>query len=56
MQTGKKQGMRLLDDSLMDLYSQGIISQEEAYSRAEQKQIMRQNFASAGGAAKPVKR
>jgi twitching motility protein PilT len=44
MQTGKKQGMRLMDDSLKDLYDQGIISQEEAYSRAEQKQLMRQHF------------
>jgi twitching motility protein PilT len=44
MQTGKKQGMRLMDDSLKDLYDAGIISQEEAYSRAEQKQLMRQHF------------
>ena len=56
MQTGKKQGMRLLDDSLIELYNQGIITQEEAYSRAEQKQLMRQNFASAAGAAKPGKK
>ena len=35
MQTGKKQGMKLMDDSLMELYDTGIISQEEAYARAE---------------------
>src|SRR5213592_1598896 len=44
MQTGKKQGMRLMDDSLKELYDEGIISQEEAYSRAEQKQIVRQHL------------
>ena len=45
MQTGRKLGMQLMDDSLMGLYDKGIISQEEAYARAEQKQIMRQHFA-----------
>jgi len=44
MQTGRKLGMQLMDDSLMALYDKGIISQEEAYARAEQKQIMRQHF------------
>jgi twitching motility protein PilT len=46
MQTGKRQGMKLMDDSLMELYDAGLISQEEAYARAEQKQLMRQHFAS----------
>ncbi len=45
MQTGKKQGMKLMDDSLMELYDAGLISQEEAYTRAEQKALMRQHFA-----------
>ncbi len=45
MQTGKKQGMKLMDDSLMELYDAGLISQEEAYIRAEQKALMRQHFA-----------
>ena len=45
MQTGKKQGMKLMDDSLMELYDAGLISQEEAYVRAEQKALMRQHFA-----------
>ena len=44
MQTGKKQGMKLMDDSLTELYDAGLISQDEAYSRAEQKQLMRQHF------------
>ena len=46
MQTGKKQGMKLMDDSLVELYDAGIISQEEAYARAEQKALMKQHFAS----------
>ncbi|MDD5349923.1 MAG: PilT/PilU family type 4a pilus ATPase [Chthoniobacteraceae bacterium] len=45
MQTGRKLGMQLMDDSLMALYDKGFISQEEAYTRAEQKQLMRQHFA-----------
>ena len=45
MQTGRKLGMQLMDDSLMSLYDKGIISQDEAYSRAEQKQLMKQHFA-----------
>src|SRR5688572_20049537 len=44
MQTGRKQGMKLMDDSLLELFQAGIISQEEAYSRAEQKALMRQHF------------
>ncbi len=46
MQTGKKQGMKLMDDSLIELYDAGLISQEEAYARAEQKTLMKQHFAS----------
>ncbi len=46
MQTGKKQGMKLMDDSLIELYDAGLISQEEAYTRAEQKALMKQHFAS----------
>ena len=45
IQTGKKQGMKLMDDSLMELYDAGIISQEEAYIRAEQKSLMKKHFA-----------
>jgi twitching motility protein PilT len=44
MQTGKKQGMKLMDDSLVELYDAGIITQEETYARAEQKTIMAQHF------------
>jgi len=44
IQTGKKQGMRLMDDTLTDLYDRGLISAEEAYARADQKQAMRQHL------------
>ncbi len=46
MQTGKKQGMKLMDDSLMELYDAGIIAAEEAYARSEQKTLMRQHLKS----------
>jgi twitching motility protein PilT len=41
IQTGKKQGMQLMDDALVDLYQRGLISAEEAYARAEQKDSVR---------------
>jgi len=41
IQTGKKQGMVLMDDSLLQLYQAGLIDGEEAYARAEQKQEMK---------------
>src|SRR5437762_705289 len=43
IQTGKKQGMRLMDDTLIDLYQRGLIAAEEAYARAEQKDVVRQH-------------
>ena len=43
IQTGRKLGMRLMDDSLMDLYDNKIITQEEAIARADQKQLMKQH-------------
>jgi len=40
IQTGKKQGMQLMDDALLALCDRGAISGDEAYARAEQKQSM----------------
>jgi len=37
VQTGKKYGMQLLDDALMDLYNKGWISPDEAYQKANEK-------------------
>ena len=42
IQTGRKLGMKLMDDSILDLYNQQIISEEEAYARIDQKALMRQ--------------
>jgi len=39
IQTGKKLGMKLMDDSLLELAETGIISGREAYDRAEQKRL-----------------
>ena len=44
IQTGKKQGMRLMDDALIDLYDHGLISAEDAYVRADQKHVLRQHL------------
>lgn len=42
IQTGKKLGMKLMDDSLQELYEAGVITAEEAVYRAEQKSQMMQ--------------
>jgi twitching motility protein PilT len=41
IQTGKKQGMQLMDDALVDLCSRGLISAEEAITRADQRSEMK---------------
>jgi twitching motility protein PilT len=40
IQTGRKLGMKLMDDSLTELFQAGIISAEEAVYRADQKNEM----------------
>ncbi len=45
IQTGKKQGMQLMDDALVALYNRGLITAEETYARAEQKQEIRTRIA-----------
>ncbi len=37
IQTGKKYGMTLLDDSIMELFKRGIISADDAYAKANDK-------------------
>src|SRR5213082_1111653 len=44
IQTGKKQGMQLMDDALMELAERGLVAAEEADARADQKQTMRQHL------------
>ena len=41
MQTGKKYGMQLLDDAIMDLYNKGRISADDAYTKANDKSKFR---------------
>jgi len=42
IQTGKKYGMQLLDDAIMDLLNRGWISADEAYAKANDKGRFRQ--------------
>jgi len=41
IETGKKHGMQMLDDQIMSLLEKGIISPEEAYSKAVEKKKFR---------------
>jgi twitching motility protein PilT len=41
IQTGKKYGMQLLDDAIMELYKQGRISVNEAYAKSNDKSRFR---------------
>ena len=41
IQTGRKQGMMLMDESLRVLAAKGLISPDEAYARAAEKQMMK---------------
>jgi twitching motility protein PilT len=41
IQTGKKQGMQLMDDALAELHNRGLISAEEAITRADQRTEMK---------------
>jgi twitching motility protein PilT len=45
MQTGKKLGMKLMDDSLQELLDKNLITPEEAYRRAENKKQFAAAFA-----------
>jgi twitching motility protein PilT len=41
MQTGKRYGMQLLDDAIMDLFNKGCISGDDAYLKANEKSRFR---------------
>ena len=41
IQTGKKYGMQLLDDAIMNLYQNGMISGDDAYLKANNKAMFR---------------
>ena len=40
IQTGRKQGMKLMDESLRELVARGLVAPEEAVARAAEKQMM----------------
>jgi len=42
IQTGRKYGMQLMDDGIMDLYNRGWISADEAYMKCNEKTRFRQ--------------
>jgi len=44
IQTGRKQGMQLMDDALIDLHTRGLISAVETLARADQKESVRQHL------------
>src|SRR5437868_4565726 len=44
IQTGKKQGMQLMDDTLIELFGRDLITVDEALARADQKEIVRQHL------------
>src|SRR5437773_12087147 len=54
IQTGRKQGMQLMDDALIELHSRGLITAEETLARADQKQIVRQHVQSAVHTPQPA--
>ena len=54
IQTGRKQGMQLMDDALIELHSKGLITAEEALARADQKQIVRTHLKSTVRAPQPA--
>jgi len=41
IQTGKKYGMQLLDDAIMDLFKKGWVSADEAYAKCNDKKMFR---------------
>jgi len=41
MQTGRKLGCRLMDDSLFELLDQKMIMPQEAYERAQDKELFK---------------
>lgn len=47
IQTGRKLGMKLMDDSLIELWGAGTITAEEVIARAEDKQNVRRHLAQA---------
>ena len=49
IQTGRKQGMRLMDDALLELVQNGTISAQEGWERAENKRLFEGFFKKSRG-------
>jgi twitching motility protein PilT len=49
IQTGRRQGMRLMDDSLMELLQAGTISAQEAWERSDNKKLFEPLMRGASG-------
>ena len=56
IQTGRKWGMQLLDDSLWDLYARGIIAPEEMLERAVHRDELEQKLVQTPDGRKALKR
>ncbi len=56
IQTGRKWGMQLLDDSLWDLYSRGIIAPEEMLERCQRPEEMHEKLAQTPEGREALKR
>jgi len=56
IQTGRKWGMQLLDDSLWDLYARGIIAVEEMLERAQRREELEQKLLATSEGREALKR
>jgi twitching motility protein PilT len=56
IQTGRKWGMQLLDDSLWDLYSRGIIAAEELLERGQRREEIEQKLSATAEGREALKR
>jgi twitching motility protein PilT len=56
IQTGRKWGMQLLDDSLWDLYAKGIIAVEEMLERAQRREELEQKLMATSEGREALKR
>jgi twitching motility protein PilT len=56
IQTGRKWGMQLLDDSLWDLYARGIIAVEEMLERAQRREELEQKLMATSEGREALKR
>jgi twitching motility protein PilT len=56
IQTGRKWGMQLLDDSLWDLYGRGIIGAEDMLERAQRREELEEKLSQTAEGREALKR